>query len=391
MRNVLNRCINDCSDEQAFGSAGGYFVVTDQHKKEEAGATEEVMDDHGKGMTVPSYAEEYTGLLAADSDEAPSWASPNDDDSPEHYWHGRVVPHFSQGQRDLLAERLFCHVWNKEGRDAALAVLDGNTSESLQRTATDRFDQGCRLWGEDQHNAALWELQRSRALHEARHEMGLLHVRHRPGGSGSGSGDAADEGRDEDGAAGEGREINTESPSETESHAQLYYALGTVQLALNEQPAALREYRRALQVSVLGLGEDHQLTQATLYMIRCTLLTLGLPSPKIQKYAQCLLGDLRRETEGDDLFAAGEWDQALLEYVSVGFLKDRDAEAQARIRAKMALVFEEKGDYMKALELWSTVMALYAGSCSIGLDHPLTRHATMKFVQNRSQVGSFEI
>jgi hypothetical protein len=445
MRHMRSSCFDDGSDHQAFRSQDGI-----NHRNKRTGTDGDATVPNGTELNpllgyvecndvqLPSMDsdEMASPLQSADSSlqgngvdsyvqfqviesehQAPS--PPHDgkstiddaeeDESPERHWHGEVAPRLSRGHRDLLAERLFCHVWEREGRDVALALVRDNTDEGILRRAADaRFDAGCRLWGEEKHGKALWELQRCRSIHEVRNGgMSLLHVLHRNNKDDHDENNAPNKGRyaagTKDAAAGEASvtpvprsssmEINTVCPSPTESHAQLHYALGTVQLGLNEHTVALREYRRAMQISFLGLGENHRLTGAIGYMIRTTLLTIGLSSPNIHHYLTALTDALRREGEGDDLFASGEYDEALLEYVGVRFLKDRDVQAQARIRSKMASAFEEKGDHVKALELWSTVMALYAGCSSIGVDHPLSRHATVKFVENRARVGGlgFEI
>jgi hypothetical protein len=365
----------------------------------------------------------------------------------EQYWHGQGILQSGIGHRDLLAERMFVHLWQTQGKDSALSVLDTVLrGDVLHQTTEDRFERGCQLWGQDKHDEALWELQRVQTMLEVQHGTGLLHKvcrimtptagerrqcnnnENTNNANRSSTGtyeqfDHTNHGPSKRTASNNGTvrpsssppALTTSSSSTTSwdddddqgpiftygsmvtpydgivSHTQLYYALGMVYLGLKEPTDALVEFRRALQIAYLRLGDDHQLTRATLYMIRTTLLTIGLSSPKIHHYIDDTLTDLSREAEGDIHLAKGEWDMAVLEYVNVRFLKDVDVQTQGRVRSKMATAFDEKGDHGKALELWSTVMALYSRSDAVGPDHVLTRYVTDQFVDCRARFCRLEI
>lgn len=99
--------------------------------------------------------------------------------------------------------------------------------------------------------------------------------------------------------------------------------------------------------------------------------------------------DLVKEADGDALYEAGHLDDALLEYVTLNFLKDKDPQTQARVRTKIASIFEEKSDYLKAQELWATIMSLYTLCPSMGNTHPMTNFAMTKYVQCRVKVQEF--
>ena len=101
--------------------------------------------------------------------------------------------------------------------------------------------------------------------------------------------------------------------------------------------------------------------------------------------------DITNEIAGDVLRELNDWDEALLEYANLSFLYDKDGQTQARIRTKIASIFEERGDYSKAMELWSDVLVLYDNSQSIGLEHPLAKHAIMKIVKGRRKIQALEM
>ena len=356
----------------------------------------------------------------------------------EEYWHKRVVPYFPSEHRDLLAESLFCHIWKSQGRSVALKLLGDHDHENLTKTAEDRFNHGCQLWRRDDHQRARWELERSRKIRDVQMDHSLVHVRYQESSTsdvdndGDGYDDENNENENDCNYGNQKREdnkllksslknretferknlarlscrkpdtttdsdrdnihqVNILKPTPTESNAQLYYAMGTVLMAQQEYQAGLKEFRRAAQIASLGLGFDHELSKASYYMIRTTLLTIGYSSNAIRRYIAQMKTDITNEIAGDVLRELNDWDEALLEYANLSFLYDKDGQTQARIRTKIASIFEERGDYSKAMELWSDVLVLYDNSQSIGLEHPLAKHAIMKIVKGRRKIQALEI
>jgi tetratricopeptide (TPR) repeat protein len=355
----------------------------------------------------------------------------------EEYWHKRVVPNFPPEHRDLLAESLFCHIWKSQGRSVALKLLGDHDHENLIKTAEDRFNHGCQLWRQDDHQRARWELERSRKIREVQMDHSLVHVRYQESSSSdvdSDGDDYDDENNENENDCNQGNRnwednkllksslkngksferknlarlscrkptsdsdrdniihrVNILKPTPTESNAQLYYAMGTVLMAQQEYQAGLKEFRRAAQIASLGLDFDHELSKASYYMIRTTLLTMGYSSHSIRKYIAQMKTDITNEITGDVLCEIKDWDEALLEYANLSFLHDKDGQTQARIRTKIATIFEERGDYSKAMELWSDVLVLYDNSQSIGLDHPLAKHTITKIVKARRKIQASEI
>jgi len=355
----------------------------------------------------------------------------------EEYWHKRVVPNFPLEHRDLLAESLFCHIWKSQGRSVALKLLGDHDHENLIKTAEDHFNHGCQLWRQDDHQRARWELERSRKIREVQMDHSLVHVRYQESSSSdvdSDGDDYDDENNENENDCNQGNRnwednkllksslkngksferknlarlscrkptsdsdrdniihrVNILKPTPTESNAQLYYAMGTVLMAQQEYQAGLKEFRRAAQIASLGLDFDHELSKASYYMIRTTLLTMGYSSHSIRKYIAQMKTDITNEITGDVLCEIKDWDEALLEYANLSFLHDKDGQTQARIRTKIATIFEERGDYSKAMELWSDVLVLYDNSQSIGLDHPLAKHTITKIVKARRKIQASEI
>lgn len=323
-----------------------------KQKKENNNECDEELFEWAFQQQDPFPFERIVGQGSADADS-------NGD--PEEYWYNQVVPNLSQGQRDLVAQELFCRLWTERGQAAAEDFLCAQTSpQKALKLAEKRFNLGCELWAQDQHTQALWELEQSRAIREAHSQQSLLFVR-----------------------GGTNRQVDT---LQVEAIAQLFYALGAVHLSLSDHTMALMEFCRALQASGMGLGMDFHLTEACQYMIRTVLLTMGRSNPKIHAFLQQLSHDMHKETEGDKLYESEALDQALLEYANLMFLTDQDPLTQARVRTKMAIIFEEKGDYLKAQELWATIMSLYSLCPGMGETHPMTRKAMTNYVKNRVQV-----
>jgi len=284
---------------------------------------------------------------------------------PEGYWQNNVLPKFSADQRDLLAESMFFHIWKTQGKEEASQILKDHNSNSLSTMAEEHFDHGCQLWAKDDAEAAHSEFKRSRELREIQStEKNLLHVQYS---------DDGDEG-------------SKKCNNKHESNAELCFALGMIQSAREDNHAALKEFRRAMQVSALGLGMDHELTEASSYMIRSIYLTMGQSAKEIKHNISQLTSDLNHEIEGDQLYESGKKEQALVEYANLKLLYDADSMVQARVITKMATIFEEKNDFAKAMDLWTDLLVLYEDTPSIGLHHPLARHALKKIVNARRRL-----
>ncbi|VEU43436.1 unnamed protein product [Pseudo-nitzschia multistriata] len=339
----------------------------------------------------------------------------DDTNVPEEYWEEAVVTKIPTEHRDLLAENLFCHIWKTQGKSVALKLLGDYEQENLSKTANERFRNGCQKWRQDDYEGAGWELERSLIIREAqRNHQTLVNVRYlkqykEEGDENQVSKQVSREKEiDEivqnyanadptDGKAlakeredamdpppnGNMFRVNTLSPSPTESTAQLYYALGMVRMSQEDHVDALMEFRRAIQVAALGLGVAHDLTKAATYMIRAALLTMGYRSHEIRKYLAQLKSNIYHEIEADVLCESGNFDQALEEYADLNFLHDPDSQVQARIQTKIASIFEARGDYIKAIQIWADILVLYDDTPSVGIHHPLARQVVSRIVEGK--------
>ena len=141
-----------------------------------------------------------------------------------------------------------------------------------------------------------------------------------------------------------------------------------------------------MQVAALGLGMEHELTKASAHMIRSVSLAMGKTAQEIQQNISQLTSDLQNEIEGDKLYGSGEKDRALVEYANLNLLYDTDSKVQSRIITKMATIFQEKEDYLKAMDLWTDLLVLYEDTPSLGFHHPMARHALARVVEVRRKI-----
>ena len=282
---------------------------------------------------------------------------------PEEYWQNKILSRFSADQRDLLAESLFSHIWKTQGEGLATKLVKTYDTKNIDKIANDHFERGCQLWADEDTEGAHSEFERSRRIKEVQADgKSLLYHRCI---------------QDEEGSA---------KHSAAEFDAELCFALGMVQSARQEYHSALKEFRRAMQIAALGLGMENELTKASAHMIRSVYLNMGQESHEIQQSIAKLTADLQNEIEGDQLYETGKKDQALVEYANLNLLYDSDSLVQSRIITKMAAIFEEKEDYVKAMDLWTDLLVLYEDTPSIGLHHPLARHALTKIVIARRKI-----
>mmetsp|Transcript_12538 Transcript_12538/g.29379 ORF Transcript_12538/g.29379 Transcript_12538/m.29379 type:complete len:412 (+) Transcript_12538:76-1311(+) len=340
----------------------------------------------------------------------------DDTEFPEEYWEEAVLTKFPSEHRDLLAETLFCHIWKTQGKSVALKLMGDYENENLNQTANNRFRHGCQLWRKDDYEGAGWELERSLMIRDVQQShQSLVNVRYLKQYKEEGDENKvseqvsrekeideivqnyanADPATEQTGLDRERSDtfvpvpngkmfrVNTLSPSPTESSAQLYYALGMVRMSQEDHVDALMEFRRAIQVAALGLGVAHDLTKAATYMIRAALLTMGYKSHEIRKYLVQLKSNIYHEIEADVLYESGNINQALAEYTELNFLHDPDSQVQARIRTKIASIFEERGEHIKAIQVWADLLVLYDDTPSIGLHHPLARKAIARIVEGK--------
>ncbi len=282
----------------------------------------------------------------------------------EKFWKNNVISEFNADERDLLAESLFSHIWKTQGKESVSRILGNFDAKSLARKADDYFENGCQLWGSNYTQAAHVNFERSRRIREIQSvQKSLVYIQHLPND-----------------------DNNNLALESAESNAELYFVLGMVQTAKENLYASLKEFRRAMQIAALGLGMEHELTKASLYMIRSTCLAMGQTKDEIQHSISLLACDIEHEIVADKLFAKGQKEQALVEYANLKLLYDSDSMVQARIISKMARIFEEKRDFSKAMDLWTDLLLLYNETPSLGLNHPLARHALAKVIEARRQI-----
>jgi tetratricopeptide (TPR) repeat protein len=284
---------------------------------------------------------------------------------------------FSNRSRNVLSRDAEC----TERRDATHTEPRVEDSMTPLQLAEMHFHRGCELWAQDDFSQALEELETSKAIWERirphlvllMQESSLLHnspttkhckiarkkqLRIHTGHENTFDGEC---------------DVN-----EVEAIAQLYYAIGMVHLAMTNHKDALQDFRRSLQVVILGLGRDHHLVDATIYMMRISLLTMGYASPKIRTHIRLFMEEVYRERKADRLVKHGKLGDALYKYGRLDLLHDMDSQTRARILTKIATLHEEKKDFVFAAEIWSDLLQLYHESLSIGAEHPLVKQAMDK-------------
>ncbi len=280
----------------------------------------------------------------------------------ETYWKNKVLRKFSADQRDLLGETLFFHIWNTKGESTAADLVKSCEPNQLTSKAQSHFDNACKLWKGDKYDAAHGEFERSRRIREVQSpQKSLLQVQYK-------------------------RTSDESDTKRMDENAELFFAMGMTQSAKRNHYAALKEFRRAFQISALGLGMLHDLAKASLHMIRSTCLAMGHRSYEIQHSVSLLIKDIEHEIAADKLCAKGVKGRALSVYANLQLLYDSDSMVQARIMSKMARIFEENEQYEQSLELWTEILVLYNENPSLGTDHPMARHALCKIVEARKQI-----
>jgi hypothetical protein len=303
------------------------------------------------------------------------------------------LPNMDQGHQNLLAEKLFCHIWHSEGKETAIELIQSYTEKNMMQEANSEFHMGCAFWADDENEKALRKLQRCRAIQEALNPQSTVLVYHQL--------DAITlSGRQSERNIRDDFPCHIEGPSrikdeanigDTESIVQVFYATGMIHMALRNFAIASEEFRLAIQIAAIGLGMEHQLTKASTYMLRKTLLTRGYSSPKITSFMKRFMEDIQDEIKVDTLNKSGKWEKALMGYANLNFLEYKDVRSQVRVRMKIATLWEENKFYDKALDMWASILVLYEKNPAFGLDHPFVRHAVKKLVDNQCQIQKMEI
>ncbi|KAL3904243.1 MAG: hypothetical protein SGILL_010143 [Bacillariaceae sp.] len=264
-----------------------------------------------------------------------------------------------------LAEKLYSHVLTNEGRDIAIGLLEESDKGALAPLAETHFHRGCELWAQEDYSYALSQLEISKSIWE-RCEPHLVHLLQRARVS-----------RLHD-CCSDYNNHDRHQDHHTELIAQLHYAVGTVHLGMNSCREALKGFRRAFQVTALGLGMDQNLFGAILYMMRMTLLTMGYSSPKIHDYIQRYRKEIKKECDADRYAAEGNRPRALKKYNSLSFLQEGDWQAKVRVKTKVATLHEEGGDLLKAAKEWSSISAIYQKVASMDQENDLVQYARQK-------------
>ncbi|KAG7354934.1 hypothetical protein IV203_004290 [Nitzschia inconspicua] len=247
--------------------------------------------------------------------------------------------------------------------------------QDLAQLAQVHFHRGCELWAQNDFAHAMEELEMSKSLWKRQHPHLLILLQHPLQHNSSARTRPTEVARKK-------RSVDVKQSNninEVEAVAQLYYAMGMVQLAMTNPKEALVDFRRSLQVTILGLGRDHNyLVDATAYMMRTSLLTMGYASPKISTHMRLFVDEVHKEKNADRLWKHGRTEDLLNRYACLELLHDTDVQTQARVMTKVATLHEEWGDFVIAGELWSDILGLFLENGSIGADHPLTKEATDK-------------
>jgi tetratricopeptide (TPR) repeat protein len=281
-------------------------------------------------------------------------------------------------------------------RDTDFELIQNDSDQDVVSLAQIHFHRGCELWAQDDFSHALEELAVSRAMWEQYdpHLLLLMQQQLMLSCSSTSSKHKLVARKKHLRIYTDQRSIHSHNRNinHVEAVAQLYYAFGMVQLALTNHKVALKEFRHALQVALLGLGKDHYLIGASTYMIRMSLLTMGIASPKIHLHIRLFVGEINKERKADKLWKHGETAKALDRYTQLDLLYDMDAQTCARIMTKIATLNEECGQHVIASEIWTDALRLLLENLSLAADHPLAEQVKKKRADiMKLQLERFEI
>ena len=356
-------------------------------------SVDSIMSEKQDGIILTSMAKKIEAVEEGKTEDQPTNSSTTTMKEAEKYWHRHVLPKLLPDRHDIVAEQLFCRLWMKENDRGNTTDLiqdistwtspstSATPSSSLAFTAKEYFVHGCELWGEEKYTEAMLEFERSLKIRENELQQSLLFVRREVE---TRQGD--DNIQDRVGCTDDTNDKD-DIDEDMEARAQLFYAMGTVHMSLGDHAAALLEFRRSFQISGIGLGIDDHLTQACMYMLKRVLLVMGGHSSfSIKSYIRDVTADIEKEADADRNYKMGNLESALEAYANLSFVKDEDPQIRGRVQTKMALIFEENGEFLDAMQVWSDIMSLYALSPSIGSTHPMTITAMMKYVQCRMKM-----
>jgi hypothetical protein len=167
---------------------------------------------------------------------------------PEEVWNA----HMSNLHPDhpiFLTEELFCRIWNTKGKQSAMELLENGTLHDLPQLAGAHFHRGCQLWAQDDFSLALEELLTSKSYWES-YDPHLLILMQNLSLPQTTKATSSIRSKTSNLPAYTRQAVDTDdiirrstsSDSNRKHHivsiAQLYYAIGTVQLSLkNPRPA----------------------------------------------------------------------------------------------------------------------------------------------------------
>lgn len=255
--------------------------------------------------------------------------------------------------------------------------------------AESHFHRGCELWAQQDFFHAMEELRTSKIIWERCHPHLVLLMQHPLHCYPTTSTQTRTMSRRK-------QSMDTASSkddnNEVEAVAQLFYAIGTVHLAMADPRAALIEFRRSLQVAILGLKRGHPLVDATMYMMRMSLLTLGYASHKIRSHIRLFVEEVQRERQIDGRMKKhSKAEECLNTYASLDLLHDKEVQTRVRILTKIGALHEEQGEFMVAAEVWSDVLGLYQDRLQIAVEHPLLKEAKQRSVAILMELERLEI
>jgi tetratricopeptide (TPR) repeat protein len=126
--------------------------------------------------------------------------------------------------------------------------------------------------------------------------------------------------------------------------------------------SSLVDWREALKIREIHLGNDHAATKETCDLIGCVLQRMaGLDKSKRKRYLKALPKSVKYEVNGDECAKSGKWDKALKE-----FQKSLDLEAAmigqehpicATLHRKMNICGSQGGHMDRSILLYCDALA----------------------------------
>mmetsp|Transcript_171 Transcript_171/g.432 ORF Transcript_171/g.432 Transcript_171/m.432 type:complete len:271 (-) Transcript_171:434-1246(-) len=159
-----------------------------------------------------------------------------------------------------------------------------------------------------------------------------------------------------------------------------YCFVGHALRAQKEFDEAAGQYRSALRILVTLLGRDHNHTKDVISCIEDVLKSQGMSDTETAQYKSALLNSMEHKRKADTLAEEGDFDKAIAGYRSALVVEEiPDAKHHpdtGDIYAKIGACLARQGDRKKASVEYGNALAIYA--VTLGSDHPDTQDIMAK-------------